>query len=227
MGYMVGIADHGGIGGDGHYKLNTISELERYISYLSEINACCGLEVDAGVSDIPDNLVPRFDYIILSAHHILVDRTFVRLDEFFHKKPEDPDLYWRNKFGIKDVRSVLDDTLTAIITGLETGKFRILGHATMIPLISLQDENYKTEWGMRLLDACWRNNVAVELNNYCKAPESWFMDLAVKFDIVFSIGSDGHREHQVCDISYPLECISRYKIRSNRIFGYSLEKRNW
>ncbi len=252
-GYAFGITDHGGLGGDNPYnKLNSLAKLEHYISTLRAKKILFGLEVDAGISDVPDELVnpvrksddiddnnnrgsirnitklsngvKKFDYLILSMHHILVEDKFLSIHEFFadeyvfNKTHDNPIEYWSAKYGVKDAQQMLNDTLTASIKSLNTGKYRIFGHSTAIPLLKLQDISFRSNWAGRLLNACQKNNTAVEINNFFKVPKPWFMELALKSKVLFSTGSDAHTEEGICNLKFPLAVIAQYKIPPERMF---------
>jgi histidinol phosphatase-like PHP family hydrolase len=227
-GYAFGISDHGGISAPHAYnKMNTLPALAKYVTLLRSKGVYVGLEVDAGVSDIPASIVSKFDYLILSMHHIVVDDQFKVLDEyfrysFFGKVPENPVKHWCKAYKVKDMEQMLDDTLDASIKSMATGKYRIFGHPTVIPLLEEQSKEFRRDWAQRLLSACNQYGVAVEINNFARRPEKWFMEIALEAKALFSLGSDGHDTPAICDLSYPLLCIEAYKIPKDRILTTAL-----
>lgn len=115
----------------------------------------------------------------------------------------------------------MDRVVDIMVTAMEGGRIDVLTHPTCLPKCLMPDCNelFNLARCDKIIEAAIVNNVALEINNLFKAPDLEFVDKAMRAGARFSLGSDGHSQESVCDLSYPLKIVKEARISEKYIFN--------
>jgi len=171
-----------------------LNEIERLKSRYDEINILSGIEADFydGFEDFLGEFLKRFplEIVILSVH-------FIR---------DWPTGNWVFGYYFPDrpLHAVYSDYLRALMRGVETGLFNVLGHFDLVkrdsaPLIENNENEIRA-----LLESVRRQGMAVEINTSGLRkeigetyPHHSLWPLIAEFRLPVTLGSDAHSPNQV------------------------------
>lgn len=179
-----------------------IREIERLQKTYPQINIKCGLEADFydGFEESLYQMLRRFDFdlIILSVH-------------FINGWPKN-NWAFSYYFPDKSLKEIYADYLQAILRGINTGLFNIIGH---LDLIKSPDEpvlRHNREDVLTILRAAKEKKMALELNTSGLRkdigeiyPNLEILPLVAAEKIPITFGSDAHNPQQVGFYFHELE----------------------
>ncbi len=215
-GYRIGISDHAGPKTTGIQAHN----VDAYLDDLSRHRVYKGIEMDVAYGLTFDSAKLRhLDYVIASLHGWMRDGQFVPMDGVFRYVQAGgaykPDL------DLSDPEIWMSEWMDILDRCFSTTPVDILGHPTLSPILPLNadpEKAYKPEWEERLCAMVLKHGVALEISGRYKLPHERLVRTAMDMGVTFALGSDGHQRHQICDLTYALDMISRVGIPAEQIF---------
>lgn len=214
-GVAVGIADHVSSRNRERF-VSDERQLRDYLEALEAADVFRSAELcwcDDFSESIPDELMRRFDYLIGSNHAFaLPDGTMA--------SP-----WWRTLPAPWDDRpqEVMEIMVANLCDMIRAMPIQIVAHSTLTPpaLHALEPDVH--EWWTeeredRFVEAVAETGVAVEISNRYGLPHDRLLRKAREAGARFSLGSDGHHEHQIGRLDWAVETARRVGITEADLF---------
>lgn len=214
-GVTIGIADHV----SGRNVERFISSERRLRAYLDALDGAPVLRsgelcwCDEFSGSLPDELMPRFDYLIGSNHGFaLPDGTMA--SPWWTSLPEP----WAAR--PQELMEIMVRNLCDLVG---TMPVQIVAHPTLIPPALLALEPDVHAWWTedredRFAEAVAASGVAMEISNRYRLPHDRLLRKARAAGARFSLGSDGHHEHQIGRLEWAVETARRVGITDADLF---------
>jgi histidinol phosphatase-like PHP family hydrolase len=214
-GVTIGIADH-----------ISSRNLERFISnetrlrnYLDAIEAAPVLTsgelcwCDEFSEAIPPELMERFDYLIGSNHGFALPDG--KMASPWWQTLPDP---WSDK-----PQELMELMVLNLCDLVRTMPVQIVAHSTLTPpaLFALEPDVHAwwtEEREDRFAEAVAESGVAMEISNRYRLPHDRLLRKALQAGARFSLGSDGHQEHQIGRLDWAAETARRIGIGDAELF---------
>ena len=203
------VSDH--ISRDVAGAVDSIDAIRDYLEELERYEVARGGEFcwhDALWRELPDDLAHRFTHRIGSLHAIFLDDG-TRVHAFSRRFPE---------------ALTVDRYMSAFIVNAErlvaTMPIDILAHPTLVNLAlrnTPTDELWTEEREERFVNALFAAGIAFEISARYK-PHERLVRRAVDRGVRISLGSDGHAEEQVGDLTWPLALARHCGVRDEDLF---------
>lgn len=214
-GVQIGIADHVSTRNVERFVANE-AQLRRYLDALEDAPVFRAGEFcwcDSLWSDLPDELMDRFDYRLGSNHGFHLPDGSMGSPWWQHLPPpwdERPD----------DLMEILARNVCDMV---RTMPVQIAAHSTLIPPALLDLELDVHRWWTderenRYVDAVVESGVAIEISNRYRLPHDRFLSKALQAGARFSLGSDGHSERQIARLEWATETAVRVGITEKDLF---------
>ena len=201
-----------------------LNEIERLRELYPNIKILCGIEADfydgleAYLSDFLQKY--RFDLVILSVHFI--------------KDWPEGNWAFSYSFNDKSLTEIYSDYLQALLRGVRTGLFNIIGHLDLVKSASQSLLQNNSALVKELLREAFRQNMAIEINSSGLRreikepyPAFAFLPLIAETGLPLTLGSDAHRPQDVgfafAEIEHRLSAfpkIKRARFRAGEIQLY-------
>ncbi len=174
---------------DGYFK-----EIERLRSAYPELRILCGIEADFydGFELYLERFLSEypFDLVIMSVHFI--------------KSWPEGNWAFSYDFPDKSLTEIYSDYLEAVLRGIRTGLFDIVGHLDLVksPEQSLLENNRDQLY--KIISEAKTQNMAIEINSSGLRkdinqtyPDLSFLPLIAQAEVPITLGSDAHKPDQV------------------------------
>jgi histidinol phosphatase-like PHP family hydrolase len=214
-GVAIGISDHVSKRNPAQF-VATDAELAHYLAALDAAPVFRAAEFcwcDSFWSEIPDELMRRFDYRIGSNHgFMLPDGTMA--SPWWQALPAP----WSGQ--PERLMELLVETLCQMV---RTMPIEIAAHSTLLPPALLALEGDVLAWWTeereeRYVAALVESGVALEISNRYRLPHSRLLGRAKAAGARFSLGSDGHTEAQIARLDWALEAARSAGITDADLF---------
>lgn len=214
-GVVIGIADHVSSRNVARF-ISTESRLRAYLDALDAAPVLRSAEFcwcDDFSRDLPTHLLERFDYLIGSNHGFaLPDGTMA--SPWWQSLPEP----WDSCPG--ELMEIMVHNLCDLARGMPVD---IIAHSTLTPPALLALEPDMHAWWTedredRFVEAVVEGGVAMEISNRYGLPHDRLLKKAKQAGARFSLGSDGHHEHQIGRLDWAVETALRVGISDADLF---------
>jgi len=202
-----------------------LNEIERLRSAYPNIKILCGIEADFydGFEEYLSDFLKHysFDLVILSVHFI----------------KDWPEGNWAFSYSFPDKTQaeIYTDYLEALLRGIHTGLFNIIGHLDLVKSGSQSLLQENTALVKRILSEAKKHNMAIEINTSGLRrqieepyPALSFLPLIAEADLPVTLGSDAHEPQHVgfafTEIEQhllPFPMIKKARFQSGKIQLYS------
>jgi histidinol phosphatase-like PHP family hydrolase len=214
-GVQVGIADHVSARNPG-MMVSTPEALRAYLQALEAAPVLRAAEFcwyDTLWRELPAEVLRRFDYRIGSNHGWplpggeVASPWWSTLPAAWAQRPQ-------------QVMEALVDNLCRLVREMPV---QIVAHSTLLPPALLKLEGDPLAWWSeareeRFVAALRESGVALEISNRYRLPHDRLLLRARAAGVRFSLGSDGHREHQVAALEWAVQTALRVGIRDDEMF---------
>lgn len=214
-GYKIGVSDHAFC-----KMMTTQQSIDNYLEQLKKYDVYKGVEGNIGdYTKWSDRILSKLDYVIASVHTFYNDpNERLWLANYFGYRCGHVDEY-KQIYDKKDSRPIMDEIIQRIENTFIRTKVDILGHSTVLPFYDdLEGSEYLYGWEEEVLSLCKKYNVAIEISGLWKAPNLAFIKRAMEKGLMFTLGSDGHRLNELCNLDYALGVVDELKIPEDRMF---------
>ena len=199
-------------------------EIERLRWAYPKLKILCGIEADFydGFELYLEQFLSNYDFdlVIMSVHFI--------------KKWPEGNWAFSYHFPDKTLTDIYAEYLDAVLRGIRTGLFDIVGHLDLVksPEQSLLENN--RDQLNAVIDEVKKQNMAIEINTSGLRkdieqtyPDLSFLPLIARADVPITLGSDAHKPEQVAlkfsEITKTLSAFenlkfARYRSRSKQIY---------
>jgi len=198
-GCKVGISDHVGT----MYPLNDKDGILNYLSFLKSYPVYKSLELNINENfPLPSIILDTVDYRIGGVH--------------FQKEA----LLGIAGFSTADIEGFMGKITAFILEAMRERRIDILSHPTCLPnsIKEREEELFSGEVSTLIIRTAVENNVALEINSFFKVPNRNCIKKAVEMGAKISLGSDGHRKEQVCNLEYSLQMLKELNIPEKQIW---------
>lgn len=198
----IAFTDHGPLPEkfDIDHRMN-LYEMDKYMNWIHgaqrnypEIKILAGIEMDyyEGFEKFTENFLKKYDFdiVIMTVHFI--------------KNWPDGNWVFNYDQNNKTVKEIYKDYLHAVIKGIDTGLFDVVGHIDLIKKADMPLLHLIPNLVNKLLNKIKETGMVIEINTSGfrrKISDSYpgldWIDLIIKFDIPICIGSDAHSPEQV------------------------------
>ena len=210
QGVLPGVADH--VSRDVRGAVKSVDEVAAYLDDLERYpDAIRGGEFcwhDALWRELPDDLVRRMTHRVGSLHAArLADGTWVHM---FQKRLPD---------GLTP-QAYMDDHVDSLGAMLAEMPVDVLAHPTLLPLPwrGLPLEELWTEpREERAVEALFHAGIAFEISNRYR-PHERLVRRAADRGVRLSLGSDGHSEEQVANLTWPLALARAVGVKDEALY---------
>lgn len=214
-GVTIGIADHV----SGRNPRRFISDPERLRAYLDALERAPVLRsaelcwCDEFSASLGPEVLDRLDYVIGSNHGFaLPDGTMA--SPWWSSLPEP----WAER--PQELMEIMVHNLCDLV---RTMPIDIVAHSTLTPpalyAIDPATESWWTEEREdRYVDALLEGGVVLEISNRYRLPHDRLLRKAREAGVRFSLGSDGHHEHQIARLEWAAETARRVGITDAEMF---------
>lgn len=214
-GVQIGIADHVST----RFPDRFVATLPRLKEYLDAVGSqpvfiaaefCWG---DAFSSEIPPEMMRRFDYRLGSNHGFLL-----------------PDGSWGSPWWKQlpapwndRPHELMDSLVDNLVNLVTTMPIEVVAHSTFMPAALYDLENDVAAWWTderedRFVEAVVRSGVAMEISSRYRLPHDRLLRKALQAGARFSLGSDGHHADQIANIGWAVETAHRVGITEREMF---------
>jgi histidinol phosphatase-like PHP family hydrolase len=214
-GVQVGIADHVSTRNPA-MMIATRAALEAYLDAIEAAPVFRSGEFcwcDTLWSELPDELMRRFDYRIGSNHGFrlpdgsMASPWWQRLPEPWDARPQ-------------ELMELLASNLCDMVRDMP---IEIAAHSTFIPPAFNRLEPDVHAWWTeeredRYVEALEESGVALEISNRYRLPHDRLLAKALQAGVRFSLGSDGHSEKQVAALDWAAETARRVGVTERELF---------
>lgn len=204
------VSDH--ISRDVNGAVDSIDAVREYLEELEKYPVARGGEFcwhDSLWRELPADLASRFTHRLGSLHAIYLDDGSL-VHAFSRRFPES-----LSRDAYMEAHTANAERLAA------TMPVDILAHPTLVSL-SLRsvppEELWTEEREERLVNALFAAEIAFEISSRYK-PHERLVRRAVDCGVTISLGSDGHSEDQVGDITFPLALARHCGVRDEDLFN--------
>lgn len=214
-GVVIGIADHVS-SRNTHRFISNERRLRDYLDALDGAPVLRSAELcwcDDFSQSIPDELMDRFDYLIGSNHGFaLPDGTFG--SPWWSELPQ----AWSDR--PQEVMEIMVHNLCDMVCAMP---IQIIAHSTLTPpaLYALEPDVHAwwtEEREDRFVEAAAESGVAIEISNRYGLPHDRLLRKALQAGAIFSLGSDGHHEHQIGRLEWAVTTARRVGITDAVMF---------
>lgn len=214
-GVTIGIADHV----SSRNVERFISDERRLRYYLDALDGAPVLRsgelcwCDEFSEAIPDELMERFDYLIGSNHGFaLPDGTMA--SPWWRSLPAS----WADR--PQELMEIMVHNLCDLVAVMPV---QIVAHSTLTPPALLALEPDVHAWWTqdredRFVEAVAKSGVAMEISNRYRLPHDRLLRKAAAAGARFSLGSDGHHEHQIGRLEWAVDTARRVGITDADLF---------
>jgi len=213
-GVQVGIADH--VSRRYDWMVSTREKLERYLDAIDGAPVFRSAEFcwcDGMWSELPDEVMARFDYRIGSNHGF-------RMPDGSEESPwaEELPAGWRHR-----PQALMDVIAANLCDMVRTMPIEIAAHSTLLPPALTRLEGDPHAWWTdaredRYVEALAESGVALEISNRYRLPHDRLLVKAREAGVRFSLGSDGHSEKQVAALDWAAETARRVGVTDRELF---------
>lgn len=214
-GVEIGIADHVS-GRNVERFISNEQRLRAYLDALEGADVFRSAELcwcDDFSEAIPPDLMARFDYLIGSNHAFpLPDGTMA--SPWWRELPT----AWADR--PQEVMEIMVHNLCDMVRAMP---IQIVAHSTLIPpAFTALDPDVHTWWTEeredRFVGAAAESGVAIEISNRYGLPHDRLLRKARDAGARFSLGSDGHHEHQIGRLEWAVATARRVGITEADLF---------
>lgn len=213
-GVEVGIADHVSTRSDWF-----VSTREKVDAYLDAIDAAPVLRsaefcwCDTMWKELPREVMDRFDYRIGSNHGFWMPDGSVG-SPWWERLPA----AW-----LPRTEEMMDIIVANLCDMVRTMPVEIAAHSTLLPAALFAIEADVDAWWTepredRYVEALAESGVALEISNRYRLPHDRLLGKAHQAGVRFTLGSDGHKEHQVAALDWAAETARRVGLTDRDLF---------
>lgn len=213
-GVEVGIADHVSTRYDW-----MVSTREKVDAYLEAIDAAPVLRsaefcwCDTMWKELPREVMERFDYRIGSNHGFWMPDGSVG-SPWWERLPPG----W-----LPRTEELMDIIVANLCDMVRTMPVEIAAHSTLLPPALLAVEADVDAWWTgpredRYVEALAESGVALEISNRYRLPHDRLLGKAHQAGVRFTLGSDGHTEHQVAALDWAADTARRVGLTDRDLF---------
>lgn len=214
-GVTIGIADHISSRNLERF-VSTEARLRRYLDALEGAPVLRSGELcwcDEFSEAIPPELMERFDYLIGSNHGFALPDGGMA-SPWWQTLPEP----WSDK-----PQELMELMVLNLCDLVGTMPVQIVAHSTLTPpaLLALEPDVHAwwtEEREDRFAEAVAESGVAMEISNRYRLPHDRLLRKALQAGARFSLGSDGHQEHQIGRLEWAVETARRVGIGDADLF---------
>ena len=214
-GVQVGIADHVSTRNP-EMMVSTRAELADYLDALDAAPVFRSGEFcwcDTLWSELPDEVMRRFDYRIGSNHGFWLPDGSVA-SPWWERLPE----AWKPR--PQELMGLLAANLCDMVRAMP---IEIAAHSTLIPpALRVLEPDVHAWWTEeredRYVEALTESGVALEISNRYRLPHDRLLVKAREAGVRFSLGSDGHSEKQVAALDWAAETARRVGVTDRELF---------
>jgi histidinol phosphatase-like PHP family hydrolase len=214
-GVTIGIADHISTRNTARFVADETA-LRQYFDALEDAPVFRSGEFcwcDHFWSDLPEELMDRFDYRIGSNHGFWLPDGAVASP------------WWKSLPPPWDERpqELMEIMVRNLCDLVRTMPIHIVAHSTMLPPALLQLEDDVHAWWTeeregRFIEALAESGVAAEISNRYRLPHDRFLRKAKQAGARFTLGSDGHNENQIARLEWAVAAAERAGIAGADLF---------
>lgn len=215
LGVTVGIADHISTRNPDRF-VATDAQIRAYLDAISRAPVFRAGEFcwcDRWATDLPDELIERFDYRIGSNHGFnLPDGVFG--SPWWTKLPSPWD---------RHPHKVMEHMVANLCDLVRQMPIQIVAHPTLTPAVLLGIEPDIHSWWThdledQFVEAAASSGVAIEISNRYRLPHDRLLLKAKQAGARFSLGSDGHTQSQVGRLGWAVQTARRVGIGRADLF---------
>lgn len=214
-GVQVGIADHVSTRYD--WMVSTREKLRRYLDAIDRAPVFRSAEFcwcDPLWRELPDEVMARFDYRIGSNHGFrMPDGTVMSAWE--ERLPDG--------WGEDRAQEWMGIVAANLCEMVRTMPIEIAAHSTLLPPALTRLERDPLAWWTEaredgFVEALAEVGVALEISNRYRLPHDRLLVKARQAGVRFSLGSDGHAEHQVAALGWAADTARRVGVTEREMF---------
>lgn len=213
-GVEVGIADHVSTRYD--WMVSTRDKVDAYLEAIDAAPVLRSAEFcwcDTMWKELPREVMDRFDYRIGSNHGFWMPDGSVGSPWWERLPPE-----WMPR-----TEELMEIIVANLCDMVRTMPVEIAAHSTLLPPALLAVEADVDAWWTgpredRYVEALAESGVALEISNRYRLPHDRLLDKARQAGVRFTLGSDGHAEHQVAALDWAAETARRVGLTDRDLF---------
>jgi histidinol phosphatase-like PHP family hydrolase len=214
-GVEIGIADHVSTRNTKRF-VASVAAVGEYLEALEGATVFRSAEFcwcDTLWSDLPEEVMARFDYRIGSNHGFWLPDGSMG-SPWWQKLPE----AWASRPD--DLMEVMVRNISDMVRSMP---IEIVAHSTLLPPALLALEADPEAWWTeareeRFIEALLESGVAVEISNRYKLPHDRLLRKAREAGASFTFGSDGHRREQIASLEWASAAAVRAGIGPEQMF---------
>ena len=211
MGIKFGLVDNFGR----HYWNYSDEHLKKYLKSMKGKGAYVGIQAEGR------------DWMRVFSKELLAELDFILADGMtFPNTNGTYSRLWRNEeVNIRDVDFFMD-RYTDYLADIASEPIDIIANVTFLPevIISDYDKLWTDQRAMKLINACVKNDVAIEINARYRIPSPKILKMAKKAGAKFAFGANSHSRNQAKQMDYCLDMIKELGLTEKDMFKPSSRK---
>ena len=205
MGVKFGLVDNFGR----HYWNYSNEDLKQYLKKMKGKGAYIGIQAEGRdwMRVFSKKLLSELDFILADG------MTFPNTNGTYSR-------FWRNEeVNIRNVDFFMD-RYTDYLADIASEPIHIIANVTFLPeeIRADYDKLWTDQRVMKLINACIKNDVAIEINARYRIPSPKILKMAKKAGAKFAFGANSHSRNQAKQMDYCLEMIKELGLTEKNMF---------
>jgi len=212
MGIKFGLVDNFGR----HYWNYSDEHLKQYLKRMKGKGAYIGIQAEGRdwMRVFSKKLLSELDFILADG------MTFPNTNGTYSR-------LWRNEeVNIRNVDFFMD-RYTDYLADIASEPIHIIANVTFLPeeIRADYDKLWTDQRVMKLINACVKNDVAIEINARYRIPSPKILKMAKKAGAKFAFGANSHSRNQAKQMDYCLDMIKELGLTEKNMFKPSSRKK--